>query len=60
MRVAVEVVAEAQSPRELAHVVALAGADECHSHPAVAGPSGSPDPVNVCVMVARRVEVDDV
>jgi hypothetical protein len=52
--------AQAESSGELAHLVALAGAHERHSHAAVAGSPGSPDAVNVGVMVRGGVEVDHV
>lgn len=50
--------AQAKPQGELAHLVTLADADERHSHPVVASASGAPDPVNVGLMIAWRVEVD--
>ena len=49
---------KAESSGELAHLVALAGAYKRHSDAAVAGSTGSPDPVNVGLMVGGRIEVD--
>ncbi len=52
--------ADAEPSGELTHLVALARADKRHSDSSVASASGSPDAVNVGVMVSWRIEVDHV
>jgi hypothetical protein len=60
MLLAAEAVTQPEPSREPAHLVTLAGTDERYPHPAVAGATRPPDPVDVGVMVGGRVEVDHV
>jgi hypothetical protein len=60
MLLAAEAVVQPESSCELTHLVALAGTDERHTDSALAGATSSPDPVDVRVVVGRRVKVDHV
>ena len=51
---------EAEPASELAHFVLLAGADERDADALAPGAAGAPDPMDVGVVVVRRVEVDHV
>lgn len=45
---------------ELAHLVLLGGAHQRDADALASRPSGAPDPMDVSVVVVRRVEVDHV
>lgn len=58
--VVAETVVQAELSGELPYLLALVRCDECHSDPVLAGATGSPDPVDVGLVIGGRVEVDHV
>lgn len=55
-----ELMAQAEPPSEVAHLLVLAGAHERDAHAAAPGAPGAPDAMDVRLVVARRIEVDHV